>query len=159
MASRATPSTLSIGYGPRYRVLGCSDGSPASLEVFSALRLFMERAPVEIALLRVYVATVGDRGGQREMADCKRQIEELHRRLPANITSRTVVLSKPALRSVQSEIVKTATRLRSNAIAISTHGCSAQHHLLAGSTALAVLAESPSPVILARGSRAATVSQ
>lgn len=138
-----------------YRILGTSDGSDTSLRALQAIQPFLSAAEVNVALLRVYAATVGDRGDRTEMRARREHIEQLKREFPAEPKVRGIVTRLPALHSLEGEIVKVAERLRVSAIAMSTHGHSARHHLLAGSTALGVLARSQVPVILARAKPAA----
>lgn len=136
-----------------YRLLAATDGSAASEQIFEALRPFLRAPGLSVTLLRVYVPTAGDRGDRIELADCRQQVKEIRDRfLPP--TARGRVVKASGLHLAEHVILRQAEQLSVNAIAMSTHGHSARHHLIAGSTALAVLAHSSVPVILARSSPA-----
>lgn len=150
----AGPNIGRVGRNRRYRILATTDGSEASRRVIKALSPFLTGAGLTVALLRVYTPTVADRGDRTEMADCRDDVHALQQTLPPGTVSKVIVSRLPPLHSLKGEILSKAAALKANAIAMSTHGHSAQYHLFAGSTALSVLADSPAPVIFARAAAA-----
>lgn len=146
----AGPNLAGVRRHRRYRILATTDGSETSRRVLNAIEPFLTGPKIAVALLRVYMATVGDRGDRVEMAECRDEVQALKRTFAPGTVAGVIVSRLPALHTLHSEIVSKAMGLHANAIAMSTHGHSARHHLLAGSTALGVLAQSPVPVIFAR---------
>lgn len=138
-----------------YRVLATSDGSPASRRVLDVIDPFIASDAVSLELLRVYVSTFADREERVELGECRRQIQALRKGLLSRTRVRCHVSPLRGLDTVEGEILSLAQQVRVGAIAMSTHGHSARHHLLVGSKALGVLARSPLPVILARSKLAA----
>lgn len=139
----------------QYRILATSDGSPASRQVLDAISPFLKSGTISVDLLRVYVSTFADREERVELAECRREIRALRGELAPGLQVRSHVCPLRGIGTVEGEILERAEQLRVRSIAMSTHGHSARHHLLAGSKALGVLARAPVPVILARSEPAA----
>ena len=133
-----------------YRLLITSDGSPASGDILRALRPLLGGARLHVTLLRIHAPGVGEAGNAAEVAACQASLAELAGVLPAGPEVTLLVRQPRALEKVDDAILRVAAELGADAIAASTHGYSATHHLLAGSTALGVLSRSPIPVIFAR---------
>jgi nucleotide-binding universal stress UspA family protein len=150
----AGPNLGGVARRRRYRILATTDGSTTSRRVLQAVAPFLSGPNITVALMRVYMATVADRGDRIEMAECRDDVEALKQTLAPGVVSKVIVSRLAALHTIHGEIVSRAISLKANAIAMSTHGHSAQHHLLAGSTALGVLARAPVPVIFARAAAA-----
>lgn len=149
------PDLKEPGRYRRYRILATSDGSPASRQVLDAIDPFLKSGAIDVELLRVYVATVGDQGEPVELAKCRREMAELRAQLASGVRVRSHVSALGSFNIVENEILDSAHQMRVRAIAMSTHGHSARHHLLLGSMSLGILARSPLPVILARSQPAA----
>jgi nucleotide-binding universal stress UspA family protein len=131
-----------------YRIVATSDGSKASEDIFAALLPFLSR--VQVDLLTVYVPRLGDAGDQAEMAACHDKLTDLQRQLPQLSQCQTIVKRAVDLELPEAIVIETARELGANALAMSTHGHSAQRHFLLGSFAAACIARSPVPVFLAR---------
>lgn len=137
--------------GGALRLVVTNDGSAAALDVVNELAPLLEGREVEVTLLRVYEAAIGDAGRQAEAESAAAELEAVARRFPKEPAVRVAVEAAKGLEKVDAAIVRVAVECGANAIAMSTHGHSARRHLLAGSVALGVLAKSPVPLILARG--------
>jgi nucleotide-binding universal stress UspA family protein len=134
-----------------YRLLATNDGSPAARDVLVALGPLLSHKPIDLSMLRVIEHRAGDFDEAGEIAAARLELEHVAGMLP--VAGAVEVLVKPATpgRPVQNEILRVASDIRADAIAMSTHGHSALRNLLMGSVALGVLKDSPVPVILARG--------
>lgn len=133
-----------------YNIVVTSDGSPASTAVLKALGPLIAGSPVRITLLRICELRSGRPGPADEVQAATEHLESLRVHLPAGTGSEVHCRSCKHDESVAEAIVAAARELGADAIALSTHGESAMHHLLAGSVALSVLGQSPLPVILSR---------
>lgn len=131
-----------------YRIVAASDGSKASEDILLALGPFLAR--VLVNLLAVYVPRLGDAGERREVEACYDKLTDLQRQIPQPSRGQTIVRRAADLERPETVVIETVRELGVNALAMSTHGHSAQHHFLLGSFAAACLARAPVPVILAR---------
>jgi nucleotide-binding universal stress UspA family protein len=134
-----------------YRLLMTSDGSASSLAIVRALPPLIEGQDVSIKLIRVCEPRSGRPGPEAEQESCRHQLESVRRRLlPAGLSCECDCAAAANEQPTAQAIVEAALGAGADAIAMSTHGHGALHHLLAGSVALDVLERSPLPVILAR---------
>lgn len=133
-----------------YRLVITSDGSPASNIVVVALGSVLSILEAEVTLLHVCELRSGRPNPAGEVAVSTRQLETIRRLLPERLHARTQAPAVPCSSHIATDILLHSCRASADAIALSTHGHSALHHLLAGSTALELLAKSPFPLILTR---------
>jgi nucleotide-binding universal stress UspA family protein len=133
-----------------YHIVVTSDGSPASAGIVPALRTILTSPGVRVTLLRICELRSGRASPQGEVEAARAQLERLRLQLPATTRSEVVVCLCTGSEDVSSAIIGAARSAGADALAMATHGHSALHHLLAGSVALGVLAESPIPLILCR---------
>jgi nucleotide-binding universal stress UspA family protein len=109
-----------------------------------------QRANLDLGLLRIVTPRIGDRGEAAEEDAAWRELEALSQRFwpsgSVDIRVRTIT----HLGGVDTAITEEITAMGGDAVAMSTHGHSARHHLLAGSTALGVLGQARVPVLLVR---------
>ncbi len=145
----AGPFVGSVLNARQYRILATTDGSTASRSVLDSIGPYLEQSSMKLVLLRVYVPTIGDRGLRAEMADCRKQLRELQDEFAPH-AARPMLSNLEGLESLEDAILEAADKITARAIAMSTRGHGVGHHVLAGSTALAVLARSRLPLILAR---------
>jgi nucleotide-binding universal stress UspA family protein len=134
----------------RYHLVVTSDGSPAAAEVFALLGPLLAGSRMEVTLVRIYEPVLGDVGEKIEIAEARRDLERMRDLVPAGLPVECVVEAARGLESVPRALLRVACARQASAIAMSTHGHSARRHLLLGSVALGVLAQSPLPVILSR---------
>lgn len=137
------------GGGP-YRLAVCSDGSPTAARVVEAMRPLLEATDVAVELLSLYEPRLGDRGREREMAELRAHLEQLAAALPPVGSVAISVEELEDLESVDHGILRFAAARRANAVALATHGYSARHHLVSGSTAVGLLQHGHLPTILVR---------
>ena len=133
-----------------YKLLMTSDGSASSLAIVRVLAPLLEGKDVAIKLVRVCEPRSGRPGPEAEQESCRQQLESVRRLLPAGIACECDCSAAAHEQPTAQVIVEAALTADADAIAMSTHGHGALHHLLAGSVALDVLARSPLPTILAR---------
>lgn len=133
-----------------YQLVITSDGSAASNVVVIALGSVLPLLDAEVTLLHVCELRSGRPNPAGQVAATMRQLETIRSLLPERLHARCQVPAVPCSGHVAHDVLLHACRLGADAIALSTHGHSALHHLLAGSTALEILAKSPFPLILTR---------
>jgi nucleotide-binding universal stress UspA family protein len=133
-----------------YQLVITSDGSAASNIVVIALGSALSVIDADVTLLHVCELRSGRPNPAGEVAASARQLETIRNLLPERLHARVQVPAVPCSGHVAQDILLSACRMGADAIALSTHGHSALRHLLAGSTALDLLAKSPFPLILTR---------
>ncbi len=133
-----------------YRLVITSDGSAASNIVVIALGSVLSLVDADVTLLHVCELRSGRPNPAGEVVATTRQLETIRDLLPERLHARSQVPVVPCSGHVAQDILFHACRTGADALALSTHGYSAMHHLLAGSTALEMLARSPFPLILTR---------
>lgn len=145
-----TEATTELATPEPYNLVVTSDGSESSKDVLNQLAPLLDGSTVRVALLQVYEPRLGDAGDRLEIPAAEARLRELRPLLPANVDVTIKVERVRDFERVESAIMRLASELGAEAIALSTHGHSARRHLFAGSVALAVLKKSHLPVILAR---------
>ncbi|MEO8540375.1 MAG: universal stress protein [bacterium] len=136
--------------GDGYHLAITSDGSPAAWSVLPGLVPMLEGG----GAIRVTLVEVATPQGEETATEAKLRATDdlcaLRERLPKGVTTSIEVrMAQPgvgidtALRSILRDI-------RANSVAMATHGHSALRHLVAGSTALGLIAKSELPVILVK---------
>lgn len=138
--------------GEGYRIVATSDGSPASTRILGALSPILQGTAAKVSLLRVCEPRSGRASPEAEIETATAQLKSLLPLLPAEVAGEIRCRVCHHDEDVATAIVEGARELGADAIALSTHGESALHHLIAGSVALSVLERSPLPVILSRSS-------
>jgi len=145
-----TDATTLLATPRPYNLLITTDGSENSADVFHQVAPLLEGSTVKVLLLRVYEPRLGDSGDRVEIPAAEAALGEIRALLPESVPVEMRVERVHDFERVESAILRVASQSGAEAIAISTHGYSAPHHLLAGSVALAILKKSHLPVILAR---------
>lgn len=135
---------------PGYHIVATSDGSPASTAVLKALGPLVAGTLARVSLLRIVELRSGRASPEVEIQAATAQLESLKALLPEGVAGEVCCRTCKHDEEVAGAIVAAARELKADAIALSTHGESALHHLLAGSVALSVLERAPLPVILSR---------
>ncbi len=133
-----------------YRLVVCSDGSPAASRVADALRPLLEGTAVAVSLVSLYEPRLGDRGPAEKKAELRARLEALAERLPAVGSLEIAVEDLEDLESVDHGILRVASARRANGIALATHGYSARRHLVSGSTGVGLIQHGHIPTILVR---------
>lgn len=132
-----------------YHLVVTSDGSPDSRSVFAGLAAIVAPGKVRVTLLEVLEQRPTEPNEPAEDR-CRAYLQSLLSRLPAGVTSAVEVRSVPPGAGIDTAISVAAKELGADAIAMATHGSSARRHLVAGSTALNVVANGTVPVILVK---------
>ncbi len=145
-----TDATNLLATPESYHLLITTDGSANSADVFHQVAPLLDGSSVKVLLLRVYEPRLGDSGDRLEVPAAEEAVGKLRSLLPEGVPVEMRVERVHDFERVESAILRVASQSGAEAIAISTHGYSAPHHLFAGSTALAILKKSHLPVILAR---------
>jgi len=135
--------------GP-YRLVICSDGSPAAARVAEGLRPLLEGATGAGPGRSLDGPRLGDRGPTEEKADLRARLESLAAQLPPVGSVEIAVEDLEDLESVDHGILRAAAARRANAIALATHGYSARRHLVSGSTGVGLIQHGHIPTILVR---------
>jgi nucleotide-binding universal stress UspA family protein len=141
LLSRASEGPAGEG---EYRVFFTTDGSPASEAALPALLPLITAGNLPVTLWRSLESPDAD------PADARRRMEALAATLPSSVECEVVVDSEPTASKVAARIVASAGAAGACVIAMATHGHSARYNLLTGSVAMAVLKESPLPVLMVR---------
>lgn len=134
---------------PGYHLVVTSDGSADSRSVFEGLRSLLAGGGIRVTLLEV----VTPKTGETDIAAKWRATETLTaelKRLPDGVDGGIEVRVVPLGADIDAAISAAARELGADAVAMATHGHSARRHLVAGSTALGVLANGELPVILVK---------
>ena len=134
--------------GSRYHVFFTTDGSPAAESALASFQPLLHEAGAHVTLWQALVAA----GAPQDEDAAGARLEILSGQLPSGVTSEIRVAPAVAPGEVASLLVREAVACGATAIGMSTHGHSARYHLVAGSVAIAVLGQSPLPVLLARAS-------
>ncbi|MEX2081391.1 MAG: universal stress protein [Dehalococcoidia bacterium] len=134
----------------QYRLVVTTDGSTDSERAVDAAVDLADNADVRVTLLRVHVQRLGDRGDAAELAAAEEDLNGLRKRFRDSSAVETVVRAIVKLGGVDTAILEAAGEFKASAIAISTHGHSARHHVFAGSVAMGVLGRAEVPVLLVR---------
>ena len=139
----------SPGTGAGYHLLVTSDGSADSRSVFEGLRGLLSAGRIKVTLIEV----VTPKPGETDIAAKWRATETLTallKRLPDGVDADVEARVAPLGADIDAAISAAGRELGADAIAMATHGHSARRHLVAGSTALGVLANGELPVILVK---------
>lgn len=145
-----TDATTQLATPRPYNLVITSDGSESSADVFHLLAPLLGGSTVRVLLLRVYEPRLGDAGDRFEIPAAEARLRELRALLPESVPVEIRVEPVHDFERPESAILRVAGQSGAEAIALSTHGYSASHHLFAGSVALAILKKSHLPVLLAR---------
>jgi nucleotide-binding universal stress UspA family protein len=132
-----------------YHIVVTSDGSPDSRTVFEGIAALLLPEKTRVTLLQVVTPEHGE--SEVEAAGrCRRALVELRKRVPADVETAIEVRAVPIGGGIDTTITSAASELGAEVIASATHGHGARRHLVAGSTALAVMSRGPLPVILVK---------
>lgn len=139
-----------IGGTPPERIshiLLAHDGSPGADDVLEDLAPLLANADVKVTAARVLE---GEEATEANMAAAESELRALGERLPKAIGFAVAVRAIPSLGGIEAALIAEAEERGAELIALSTHGHSAARHLVAGSTALAILDQGVLPVLLGR---------
>jgi nucleotide-binding universal stress UspA family protein len=131
-----------------YRIAITSDATDAAVAAVSRFASMFAGTAVQASLLGVYSPAFGDDDPMQEMGDARSHLEKLRDRFSADTHLRTEVVNAEGYESTAHAIVRGAAGIGASAIGMATHGHSMIRHLVAGSTAMGVLKQSPLPVLL-----------
>jgi len=134
-----------------YCLVVTTDGSGSSLQALRALYPTLDRHPLPVTLLTVHTPVgdmVGDSSDQQELEDWQ---DANRRMLPKSVLVEKLIEPANEGEGVAKVILRVAEKSGAAAIAMATRGHSARRHAFAGSIAMAVLKDSPLPVILVAG--------
>jgi nucleotide-binding universal stress UspA family protein len=134
-----------------YRVLVCTDGSPASRDVIRALGPLLAPGSFAVTLLQVHERDPNEAREAEQEAESQQYLESLRTFFAAGLDIRCKVRVIPRLGGVDTTIIDEARSEGARCLALSSHGTTAARHLFAGSTSLQLLGRSPLPMIMARG--------
>lgn len=132
-----------------YHIMVTSDGSPDSRSVFEGLTAILLPGKVRVTLLEIATARSGEELTAAEERS-RAYLKSLLVLLPAGVACAVEVRIVPRGAGIDTAISVAARELGADAIAMATHGHSARRHLVAGSTALGVVANGSLPVILVK---------
>ena len=133
-----------------YRLMITEDGSQDSRAVVDAVEPLLRTAQMDTILFHLYEPRLGDEGEGEEIDRALRGLETEREGLPDPSRVTSIVRTLPDYERVDVGILRNATELGAQAIAMATHGYSARKHLVAGSTAVGVLKQAEIPVLLVR---------
>lgn len=133
-----------------YRLVVTTDGSVDSERAVDAAVRLAEDSNVRVTLLRIHVPRLGDLGDAAEVKAAKEDLSRLRERFSESSGVETVMRTIVMLGGIDTAILEEAAKIDASAIAISTHGHSARHHLFAGSVAMSILGRAEVPVLLVR---------
>lgn len=142
-AERATP----------YHLVVTDDGSPGAAQTVQDLASILIPGRVRVTLLNVYEQGATGPGRHESAEAARAYLETLRTHVPAGVQSAVHVEEVTRLGGIDTAITEFAMREGANAIASATHGHSARRQLIAGSTALGAVRQSPIPVILERSAK------
>lgn len=136
--------------GETYRLLVTTDLSSDADDALEGIAPLLEHGGFDVTLL--YVHLHAPQGVDNEALKAER-LEVLGGKralLPASAAVNVVLREIPIGGGIDTAIMEAAQELGAQAIAMSTHGHSARHHLLMGSVALSILGRSRLPLIVVR---------
>jgi nucleotide-binding universal stress UspA family protein len=136
--------------GDRYEVFFTSDGSPAAESALTVMGPLLAATRAAVTFWQAVVPRTGDMGQAAELEAARSRLEWLARHLPPGTDYEVVVEPAAGPNAVPRLAVDRALESGAMAMAMSTHGHSARYHVLAGSVALAMLQQSPLPILMAR---------
>jgi nucleotide-binding universal stress UspA family protein len=134
-----------------YRVLVCTDGSPASRDVIRALGPLLTPGSFAVTLLQVHERDPNEAREGVEETEIAAYLDTLRSFFADGLQIDTRVRVIARLGGVDTAIIEEARAAGARCIALSSHGTTAARHLFAGSIALQLLGRSPLPMIMARG--------
>lgn len=133
-----------------YRLLITSDLSPASEDILRALAPLLNAGSFQVTLVHIHEKLPA---GQDNEPEVERKLAALNQQralLPESTNVEVSVRQIARGGGVDTAILEAAREANAQAIAMSTHGHSAQRSLLMGSVALSVLGRSTRPLLVAR---------
>jgi|SRR5690606_3337554 len=133
-----------------YRIVLTSDLSPDSEQAVRALAPLLEPTDIKVTLLYVHFRAPAGIDNEAVRSAREAELKQVRTLLPASLDVDTVVREIPIGAGVDTAIMEEAVQVQANAIAMSTHGHSARHHLLMGSVAMSIVGRSRLPVIVVR---------
>ena len=133
-----------------YHVVMTSDLSPDSEAALRALGPLMEPANVKVTLLNVHFHAPAGLDNEAERAKKVSELNRVRSLLPSSLEVEPVVREIPIGAGIDTAIMEVANQAGAHAIAISTHGHSARHHVLMGSVAMSILGRSRLPLLVVR---------
>jgi nucleotide-binding universal stress UspA family protein len=132
----------------QYRAAVTSDGSKDAAAGVGAFAQLFNGTAVKPLLVGAYSRAFGDDDPMQEMGRARAHLEELRDQFAEDANLQTHVVDCTNIESTAHALVRGADELQASVIAMATHGHSALRHLVAGSTALGVLKQSPLPLLL-----------
>jgi nucleotide-binding universal stress UspA family protein len=144
------PELLAPPTGDGYRLMITTDLSPDSEQCLRALAPLLEATDVEVTLLFVHFHAPQGIDNEAERAKNEAALTAKRALLPASTSVDVRVREIPIGGGVDTAIMEVADEAGCHAIAMSTHGASARHHVLMGSVAMSVLGRSHLPVLVVR---------
>lgn len=142
-AERATP----------YHMVVTDDGSAGAAQTVRDLTPLLIPGRVRVTLLNIYERGATGPGRHESAEAAQAHLETLRAQVPAGVESAVHVEEVTRLGGIDTAITEYAVREGANAIVSATHGHSAARQLIAGSTALGAVRQSPIPVILERSAQ------
>jgi nucleotide-binding universal stress UspA family protein len=133
-----------------YKLLITTDFSPDADEVLRAISPLLDRGRFHVTLLYVHLHAPQGIDNDAERARHEASLQQKRALLPAGANVDTLLKEIPVGGGIDTAIMEAAHELGAQAIAMSTHGHSARHHVLMGSVALSILGRSRLPLIVAR---------
>ena len=133
-----------------YHLLATTDLSPDSEQSLRALAPLLEPTEIKLTLLYVHFHAPAGIDNAAERAKHAAELAQKRLLLPASTEVDQMVREIPIGAGIDTAIMEVADQVGAQAIAMSTHGHSARHHLLMGSVAMSILGRSRLPLIVVR---------
>ena len=144
------PDLLPPAASDSYRVLATTDLSPDSEQALRVLAPILAPTGIKVTLLYVHFRAPAGVDNEAERARHEAELAGKRLLLAASTEVDTMVREIPIGAGVDTAIMEVAGNVGAQAIAMSTHGHSARHHVLMGSVALSIVGRSRLPVIVVR---------
>jgi nucleotide-binding universal stress UspA family protein len=134
--------------GATYRIAITSDATDSATAGVGRFAAMLAGTALHVTLLGVYSPAFGDDDPMKEMGDARAHLEQLREKFSADSHLRTEIIDAVGYESTAHAIVRGAIDLEASALGMATHGHSLIRHVVAGSTAMGVLKQSPLPLLL-----------
>lgn len=136
--------------GETYRLLVTTDLSTDADHGLRQIAPLLELGNFHVTLLYVHLHAPGGVDNEAERARHEVELAGKRQLLPAAVPVDTLLREIPIGGGVDTAIIEVADQVGAQSIAMATHGYSASHHLLMGSTAMSILGRCHLPLIVAR---------
>jgi nucleotide-binding universal stress UspA family protein len=133
-----------------YRLLVTTDLSTDSERCLKAIAPLIEGTGIQATLLYVHFHAPAGIDNEAERARHEAELAQKRLLLPASTDVQPVLREIPVGAGVDTAIMEVADQVGAAAIAMSTHGASARHHIVMGSVAMSILGRSRLPLIVVR---------